>query len=173
MDVCAKSYLRKDGYRVLYLGIKDGKECYILEHRMVVEMLLGRKLKRTEIVHHKDGNRAHNSPSNLEVMTRAAHNRHHAVWEARRKRVDCACQWCGTVVSLPPSLAETNKYCGEECRLAALHEGLKVVRQSTPCEVCETMIIQGRYRKKYCSEACRAKGRGSSVSAARQAKKAS
>ena len=172
MQAYPKTFIRKDGYRVVYQGTVNGQRVYILEHRLVIEALLGRKLKRTEIVHHKDGNKLNNSPSNLEVMTRYKHNHHHKVWETQRSRIDCTCQRCATVVSLPPNLAIRNKYCSEECRLAALHDSLRVVRPSKPCDVCGTIISrQSRYPLKYCSEACRAKGRGQSVSTARRKNK--
>ena len=47
------------------------------EHRVVAEQMLGRKLVRREIVHHKDGNIHNNDPSNLEVMTQSQHINEH------------------------------------------------------------------------------------------------
>lgn len=47
------------------------------EHRLVMEQLLGRKLRSDEVVHHKDGNKLNNSPENLVVMTLAEHSRLH------------------------------------------------------------------------------------------------
>ncbi len=41
---------------------------YILEHRLVVEKYMGRLLKRTENVHHIDGNRLNNNINNLMVF---------------------------------------------------------------------------------------------------------
>src|SRR3990167_6326539 len=41
------------------------------QHRRVMEDILGRKLKSSEIVHHKDENKHNNSPKNLEVMTQS------------------------------------------------------------------------------------------------------
>lgn len=38
------------------------------EHRRVAEAMLGRPLKRGEVVHHKDENKHNNSPDNLEVL---------------------------------------------------------------------------------------------------------
>ncbi len=38
------------------------------QHRVVMERVLGRKLRRGEIVHHKDHNKKNNHPSNLEVL---------------------------------------------------------------------------------------------------------
>ena len=39
-----------------------------LEHRVVAERMLGRKLKPGEVVHHIDGNRQNNTPENLMVF---------------------------------------------------------------------------------------------------------
>ena len=48
----------------------------VREHRLVMEMKLGRYLSRTEVVHHIDGNVANNDPGNLELFeTNAEHLR--------------------------------------------------------------------------------------------------
>ena len=36
-------------------------------HRLIMELKLGRPLRKSEIVHHKDGDRANNHPDNLEL----------------------------------------------------------------------------------------------------------
>ena len=41
------------------------------EHRVVAEKMLGRPLRKGEIVHHQDHNKHNNDPSNLEVMTQS------------------------------------------------------------------------------------------------------
>ena len=46
-------------------------------HRMVAEQALGRPLEKNEIVHHIDGNKRNNDPSNLMVMTQSEHCRLH------------------------------------------------------------------------------------------------
>jgi hypothetical protein len=46
---------------------------YIKEHRYVMANHLGRCLGRTEIVHHKDGNKKNNLLSNLEIATKYTH----------------------------------------------------------------------------------------------------
>lgn len=60
------------------------------EHRVVMERELGRALLPSEIVHHKNEDKGDNSPSNLEVLTRADHVREHF---AKGRLIACAgCQ---------------------------------------------------------------------------------
>ena len=55
-----KTYVGKSGYRRFK---NSGK----LVHRWVAEKKLGRKLKKREVVHHKNRNPLDNSPKNLKV----------------------------------------------------------------------------------------------------------
>jgi len=54
-------YLRKDGYRLI--ARKP-------QHRLVMEQMLGRPLRRFEHVHHRNGIRSDNRPDNLELWTK-------------------------------------------------------------------------------------------------------
>lgn len=52
---------------------------YVPEHILVAEEKTGRKIKKTEHVHHDNENRSDNSPENLIVMTVSEHRRLHAI----------------------------------------------------------------------------------------------
>jgi HNH endonuclease len=60
--------ITKQGYRVIW--IKGKKH---LEHRVVMEKVLGRKLKKGETVHHGPLGRSCNDPENLSLRTSGRH----------------------------------------------------------------------------------------------------
>lgn len=75
------TYLDSHGY--VWEKAPEHPKCnshgYIQQHRLVAEQKLGRFLSGLEVVHHKDQNRANNSPENLEVLaSRALHGIEHA-----------------------------------------------------------------------------------------------
>lgn len=57
-------WVNNNGYRMV--PTETGPR---LEHRLVMEAILGRPLWGDENVHHKDGNRLNNDPDNLELWS--------------------------------------------------------------------------------------------------------
>lgn len=48
-----------------------------LQHVVIMEEFIGRKLLRSELIHHRNGNKKDNRIENLQVMTRSEHQRIH------------------------------------------------------------------------------------------------
>lgn len=67
------------GYRAFAVRYDNGFRTTIFEHREVMEAHLGRRLRRDEVVHHKDENKLNNVIDNLEVMSPSEHASHHAL----------------------------------------------------------------------------------------------
>src|ERR1043165_42069 len=64
-----------DGYVMVYApnhtnATANGR---VMEHRLVMEKIIGRALKKNETVHHRNGNRADNRPENLELWAKITH----------------------------------------------------------------------------------------------------
>lgn len=77
-----KGWITDSGYRLI------NKQ---REHRIVMEKILGRKLNKNEDVHHVDGNRLNNEPSNLVVLTKSVHS---IMYSGRRKHFICTIEGC-------------------------------------------------------------------------------
>jgi hypothetical protein len=59
-------FMDHNGYVVFHTnGYRD------LQHRMVMETMIGRKLEKGETVHHKNGIRHDNRPENLELWSKS------------------------------------------------------------------------------------------------------
>ena len=67
-------------------------------HRVIVENHIGRLLTEEEVVHHKDENKTNDTLTNLEVLSRAQHSRHHQ--EVDLMTLECPA--CGTIFDLKP-----------------------------------------------------------------------
>lgn len=66
--------LKPNGYYEITMGDNKGR----LEHVVIMESFIGRRLYANECVHHIDHDRTNNNPSNLRLMTRSEHARLHA-----------------------------------------------------------------------------------------------
>jgi len=78
------------------------KNGYVYEHILVAEKILGRSLKKGEIIHHIDENRQNNDPENIAIKKTIAHHKaeHRRVGSKLRRPgeknplVECRCG-CG------------------------------------------------------------------------------
>lgn len=110
-------YVRPDGY----VAVKVGVRRYELEHRMVAERLLGRKLMSAEHVHHVNGVKADNRPENLRVMSNDEHQRLHDWSLVKSTRVKLTCKRCGAEYERKASRVAGSNYCSAACRLEVQH----------------------------------------------------
>jgi transcriptional regulator with XRE-family HTH domain len=66
-------------YQTIYtVGKNDNKYGWVAEHKLLAEFLLGRKLNKDEVVHHRNFLAHDNSIENLQVMKENEHQRLHA-----------------------------------------------------------------------------------------------
>jgi len=69
-----------------YILVRTGTKKYQPEHRLIMEMHIGRRLSKKEIVHHKNEIGIDNNISNLELMANVSkHMSHHARKRIRNK----------------------------------------------------------------------------------------
>lgn len=62
-----------------YVSVREKTNVSKLEHRLVMEKHLGRKLKKDEVVHHIDGDKKNNEINNLMLFaSNSDHIKHHA-----------------------------------------------------------------------------------------------
>jgi len=110
-----------NGYWGRGIRVPGDKDKTVLHHRFVMERHLGRPLTRSEVVHHKNGNRKDNCIENLELLTASEHAREHSK-EKSVTMSDLVCILCGKHFQRRTSDVENNKnhcktgpYCGKSC----------------------------------------------------------
>lgn len=81
---------RNDGYIKVYCPTHQAatKDGYVMEHRLIMENLIGRQLEQNEVVHHKNHTRDDNRIENLQLMTISEHMSMHMKerWAEKRRR---------------------------------------------------------------------------------------
>lgn len=79
------------GFRVTkagYIEITKGESKGRLEHVVIMEDKIGRRLYSNECVHHIDHDKKNNAISNLELMTRSEHAKLHALHNNENRKRD-------------------------------------------------------------------------------------
>lgn len=112
-----KAYLNKSGYFVVRQT--NGYEKPL--HRILVENNIGRPLKNTEQVHHKNGIKTDNRLTNLQVVTKSAHAILHRAYRDKKRggkkyRI-LKCPVCSEVFARARPLARTKQKpcCSRSC----------------------------------------------------------
>lgn len=120
-------------------GWKKGKKVYV--HREVMEAHLGRKLRRDEVVHHRNEDPSDNRIENLEVMSNAKHTSIHF----KRLHVGTyVCVKCGKKFERLEraerrrvALGRSGPFCGKSCSAKALMPTVwskgRRARERAPC----------------------------------------
>ena len=103
----------------LYAVVREhpnaNKHGYVLAHRVIMENILGRLLKKGEVVHHIDGNKHNNNPENLQLMTANEHCKHHQNLKSRAT-VTLQCSNCGKEFTRYKNLVHPgNAFCSRRC----------------------------------------------------------
>lgn len=113
--------MKRNDHNAGYVRIKvDGQ--WMLEHRYMMELALGRKLKTSETVHHDNENKHDNRIENLILKDNARHVREHRAEDFAKANVQLKCTACGNPFFMRKDqhkhrikTGQTNFFCSRVC----------------------------------------------------------
>lgn len=121
-EIYRSPWFNLEGYRAATVKYDDGTKRTVLEHREVMEAHLGRSLRTTEIVHHKNKNKQDNRTDNLEITSKRKHAQHHAAEDRPEEIVSLVCSLCGATFERLArnerhnrKMGKTGPFCGKSC----------------------------------------------------------
>ncbi len=139
--------IRKDGYVQL-----TGGGLNILEHRLLMEQHLGRRLGKREHVHHRNGVKSDNRIENLELLAIDDHTREHHPGRVLSKWVVVKCRWCGKDFGRNKNwvAAHPETFCSKACYMAERRRNSEVA-----CKCCgKHFLAPPSHNRRFCSKSC-------------------
>lgn len=91
---------------------RPGSRQTVLEHRLVMERILGRPLRRDEHVHHRNGDCFDNRPENLEVLSPKEHMAAH---QRQKHPLTKRCEVCEKEFTPHPTKRKRARTCSRDC----------------------------------------------------------
>jgi len=148
-----------NGYVLIRVGTGHHlSDCrgYAYEHRLVAEKKIGRRLKKTDVVHHKNGIKTDNRPANIEVHPSIAYHAKEHRRSGKRLRdpdeanpiIFCACGCQGRFHRFDYSGRERKFISGHNQSVPApTRDGLLDALRDTPRSLTELVAAVGRSRQ--------------------------
>lgn len=118
--------ITRNGYRLLYMPWHPnaGADGYLWEHVWVMSRMIAAPVPEGMQVHHMDGDKLNNSPSNLMLCDQAQHSRMHmymASFAACGNPDWRICRFCGKYRPTHEMVPHSNGWCHRECRSESWH----------------------------------------------------
>lgn len=104
---------------ISYIKKWINNKCY-LEHRLIMEKYIGRKINDNEQVHHIDGNPKNNNINNLQLLTQKEHMQLHN--KLKTKYININCGYCNKQITIRKKYydwkiknGQKKFYCSRQC----------------------------------------------------------